>query len=507
MGSLFASLGIAGNSLDVLQQAIGVIQNNVTNATTPGYVTQTQELGSRAFNPSQDLLGGVETTGVQSARDIYAEQSVWSASQQSSLATTQSANLDSLQQIFNVSGTSGIPASLSGLYSAFSAWSADPSDVTAQQGVLTAAQTLATSFSQTVSQAQQVNTNNNQQLTASVAQLNTDSAQVATINGQIRSDPGGANDAGLQAQLYTTLQDMSTLAPVSVHIESDGTATVLLGGQAPLVMGTTQNNVTISNAPIPANAPFPNGASTTALTIAGFPQQNGDVTSLVNEGAIGAELTFANTTMPSLLGNSQTQGSLNQLAQTVADRVNTLLKGGQNAAGVAGVALFTYPSTTPPAVPGPTSPTTVAASLGVASITGSQLAASTVPIAASTVPPIVAAVPAVANGVATELAGLVNPTNPLDMLNGFSYTQSYGNIASDIGQQASSASDNATTATDILNQATTLRASVSGVSLNDQATQLLQFQQAYQASAQMITVVNTITQALLTASASWVNGS
>ena len=93
------------------------------------------------------------------------------------------------------------------------------------------------------------------------------------------------------------------------------------------------------------------------------------------------------------------------------------------------------------------------------------------------------------------------------MLNGFSYTQSYGNIASDIGQQASSASDNATTATDILNQATTLRASVSGVSLNDQATQLLQFQQAYQASAQMITVVNTITQALLTASASWVNGS
>ena len=323
------ALGIAGNSLDVLQQAIGVIQNNVTNATTPGYVTQTQELGSRAFNPSQDLLGGVETTGVQSARDIYAEQSVWSASQQSGLATTQSANLDSLQQIFNVSGTSGIPACAERSVfcllrlerrSVRCYCPARRSDGGANSGY---------AFSQTVSQAQQMNTNNNQQLTASVAQLNTDSAQVATINGQIRSDPGGANDAGLQAQLYTTLQDMSTLAPVSVHIESDGTATVLLGGQAPLVMGTTQNNVTISNAPIPANAPFPNGASTTALTIAGFPQQNGDVTSLVNEGAIGAELTFANTTMPSLLGNSQTQGSLNQLAQTVADRVNTLLKGGQ----------------------------------------------------------------------------------------------------------------------------------------------------------------------------------
>jgi flagellar hook-associated protein 1 FlgK len=334
---------------------------------------------------------------------------------------------------------------------------------------------------------------------------------VATINGEIRSSPGGANDAGLQAQLYTTLQDMSTLAPVSVHIESDGTATVLLSGQAPLVMGTTQNNVALNYPPTSATAPFPNAAPTTAqLTIAGLPQP--DVTSLVNKGSIGAELSFANTTMPSLLGNGQTLGSLNQLAQTVADRVNKLLTGGQNAAGAAGVALFTYPLTTPAVTVPPTpavasDPTNIAASLGVANISGSQLAASTVPIAGSIVPPIVTAVPAVANGVATELAGLVNPTNPLDMLGGFSYTQAYGNIASDIGQQASNASDNATTATDILNQATTLRATVSGVSLNDQATQLLQFQQAYQASAQMITVVNTITQALLTASASWVNGS
>jgi flagellar hook-associated protein 1 FlgK len=504
MGGLFATLGIAGNSLDVLQQAIGVVQNNVTNATTPGYVTQTQQLASRAFDPSEDLLGGVEASGVQSARDVYAEQSVWTASQQSGLASQQSASLNSLQQIFDVSGTSGIPGALSGLYSAFSAWSANPTDSTTQQSVLAAAQNLGTAFSQTVSQAQQINTNNGQQLTASVNQLNQDSAQVATINGEIRSNPGGANDAGLQAQLYNTLQDMSTLAPVSVHIENDGTATVLLGGQAPLVMGTTQNNVAISYPPTAATAPFPNAAPTTAkLTVAGQ-----DVTSLVNQGSIGGEITFANTTMPSLLGNSQTQGSLNQLAQTIAQRVNTLLQGGQSSAGpppVAGVALFTYGAVN--AAGNPVSPTAVASSLGVANITGSQLAAITAAVPASAGPPAVAAQPAVANGVATELAGLVNPTNPLDMLNGFSYTQAYGNIASDIGQQASTASDNATTATDILNQATTLRANVSGVSLNDQATQLLQYQQAYQASAQMITVVNTITQSLLTASASWVNGS
>ncbi len=74
--------------------------------------------------------------------------------------------------------------------------------------------------------------------------------------------------------------------------------------------------------------------------------------------------------MPAILGDGQQQGSLNQLAQTVADRVNTLLTGGQVSAGppaVSGVPLFTYNAATP---------TGIASSLSVSStITGSQLAA------------------------------------------------------------------------------------------------------------------------------------
>ncbi len=226
MASLFTALGTASDSLDVLQQAIGVVQNNVTNATTPGYVTQTLQLASRSFDPSSNLWGGVESTGTQSARDVYAEQSVWSANQQSGYSSQQSASLNELQQIFDVTGQSGIPSALSTLYSAFSAWSTSPSNATAQQGVITAAQGLSTAFSQTASQAQQIESDTDGQLTSSVTQLNQDTAQVATINGEIRN--GDGDDAGLQAQLYNTLQDISGLANVTVNFESDGTATVLL---------------------------------------------------------------------------------------------------------------------------------------------------------------------------------------------------------------------------------------------------------------------------------------
>jgi flagellar hook-associated protein FlgK len=59
-GNLFAALGTAANALDAMQQAMGVIQNNVTNASTPGYVNQTLILNASAFDPTHGLIGGVQ---------------------------------------------------------------------------------------------------------------------------------------------------------------------------------------------------------------------------------------------------------------------------------------------------------------------------------------------------------------------------------------------------------------------------------------------------------------
>jgi len=471
MASLLNSLQTAGSSLDVLEQAIGVVQNNVTNATTPGYVTQTLQTAARSFDPSGNLWGGVEATGVQSARDVYAEQSVWSANEQSGFSSQQSASLNQLQQIFSVSGQSGVPGALSTLYSAFSAWSANPSDATAQQGVITAAQGLSSAVNQTYTQAQQINTDSQQQLTSSVNQLNQYTSQIATLNGEIRTSPG--SDAGLQAQLYNTIEQVSNLAPVTVNMQSDGTATVLLGGQSPLVEGTTQNNVSLNY--IQPGTANNTGPSPLAQLLSSSGQ---DITSLVNKGTIGGAVNFTNTTIPSVLGTTGPPPSgLNGLAAGIASGVNNLLTSGQVTAGppaVAGVPLFTATGSAP------------ALSFAVApNMTGSQLAA------------ISPGPPAVANGIATALAGLANPTSATGLLNGFSYTDFYGNIETGVGQNASTASSDDATNTNVLNQAQSLRAQVSGVSLNDQATQLLQFQEAYQASAQMITTINTMTQSLL----------
>ncbi|HMJ61255.1 MAG TPA: flagellar hook-associated protein FlgK, partial [Bryobacteraceae bacterium] len=366
---------------------------------------------------------------------------------------------------------SGIPGALSQLSAAFSSWSSNPTDPTARQQVLTAAQNLTQSFNQTAASIASTRTQTDQQLTSTVSKINQYAAQIANINSQIRKGSGA--DAGLQSQLYNTIEQLSSLAPVTVRTESDGTATILLGGQSPLVIGQNASPVSLAYPPAGAGAAYP-GATPNAQLLSA---DGHDVTSLASDGKLGGLLTFRNTTLPAIIGNGQQQGSLNQLAQGIADRVNGLLTGGQLSAGpppVPGVKLFTYSSV---------SGTAAAATLGVdPSVTTAQLAAAT-----STS----------ANGVASVLAGLTNSHNAADQIGGVNYTDFYSNIASQVGQQAAGASSASAAETQILAQAQNLRAQVSGVSLNDQAASLMQFQQGYQAAAQMISVINRITQSLL----------
>lgn len=472
MSSLFASLTTASNALDVLEQAMGVVQNNVTNASTPGYVNQTLRLGAAAFNPSENLWGGVQADGVQSSRNQYAEESVWNQNNLLGQASQQASSLGSLQSVFDVSGQSGIPAALSGLYSAFSAWSTTPGDATAQTQVMNAAQTFVQAVNQTAASVQQIGSQTETQLSSTVSQINQLASQIAGMNGQIRS--GDQNDAGLQANLYNTIEQLSNLANVSVQTQSDGTVTVLMDGQTPLVMGTTltQLDVTYLGSVGPP-APSPGAPPSAHILTSG----GRDVTSILSGGQIAALVQFRNVTLPSITGDGQQQGSLNQLAQAVADRVNSLLTSGQTSSGAPGTPLFTYTAGIP---------TSVAASLSVnSSITATQLA------------PVDPGPPAVANGVANSLAQLSNPTSPASMIDGMSYTGFYGSIASGIGAQQASAASAQQTQTQLLTQAQNMRNQVSGVSLNDQAAALLEFQQAYEASAQMISTINSTSQYLL----------
>lgn len=483
MSTEFAALNSMAGAIAAFENALNVSQNNIANAQTPGYVEQTATFQAL---PS-DSIGG-ESSGVASgptinSRDVYAEAAVQQAQTTLGNWTQQLGTLQDLQSSFDITGSAGIPGALNTLYSAFSSWAASPTDSTAQQTVINAAQGVAQAFQQQEAAVSSASQSAYTGLGDLVNQVNTLTGKIQQDNIQIGTD-GGSKDSAVQADLYNNLEQLSQIVPITTLQEGDGTMTVLLGGQTPLVVGQSQYQIS-ANIAVPQNPPptYPSAAPSAQVLDA----DGNDITSQITSGQIGGLLQAVNGTLAQIQGSGSQQGSLNQLAQTVADTVNSILTSGNisdanpttGAPAVPGVPLFSYDATNPAGI---------AATLSVSSgMAPGQLAA------------IDPGPPEVDNGIPLALANLATPQTAADEINGMSYTDFYGNIAGQLGTAISTAQSNQTSSQDALTQAQSLRQQDSGVNMNEEAIKVLQFQQSYDAASKMVTVLDQVTQDFLDA--------
>jgi flagellar hook-associated protein 1 FlgK len=282
----------------------------------------------------------------------------------------------------------------------------------------------------------------------------------------------------LGAKVETAVESLSEIANITTSTAPDGTTSVLLGGQTPLVLGTQQYQIQSGYTPTPTTPPPANPAGTPAVQI--LDSNGNDVSAQISQGQLAGSLQVRNTVLPGLRGDQSQAGSINQLAQAFADRVNTLLTSGNISNGPPvqpGVPLFTYDTT---------NATNVAQSLSVnSSITPDQIA---------TIDP---GPPSSSNGIASKIAALAQGTNPADQIAGGSFTVYFGQIAASIGAQVSDASNRNDLYTQSVAQAQNLRSQLSGVSLDTEAVNLMQFQKAYDATAKLVTVLDQITQSTI----------
>ncbi len=467
MGGLFGALNSSLDAIKAFENALNVSQNNVSNASTPGYARQVASFEAMPYEQPGGLTGGVLSGPTQSTDNQYADQAVRTQLEMQGNYTAQSNALGAIQSLFDVSGQTGVLGSLNTLFQNFSAWAATPTSASSQQAVLTGAQALAQSFQSTAATLSQATNQLNQQITSSVQQINTIAAQIAADNAAIQQSP--SPDPGLQANLSASLENLSQVADTTVLYAPDGTATVLLGGQSPLVIGSQQYKVQAS-----FTDPSP-GPNANAVPDAHILDANGtDITSNISQGSLAGLLNVRNKVLPSLQGDSNQQGALNQLAQQVADRVNSILTSSTTPSGQPGVALFTYAAS---------SPTAVASTLALnPNITLSTLA------------------PANANGsnaAALQLSNLGSSTAAGDEIGGQTILQYAAGIAAQVGQSAADAQTGQSLHTTLLSQAQAAQTAISGVSLDAEAVQVLELQKGYQAAGKMVSVIDSLTSTLI----------
>jgi flagellar hook-associated protein 1 FlgK len=476
MASLFSALNATSNTLKAYESALNITQNNIGNSSTPNYAAQQVHFDSLAFEPGNGLEGGVGSATAIDTRNAYADQSVRSEISSLGTAQQQSTLLTNLQGNFDVTGQTGISGGLSSFFDSFSALGASPSDPSAQQTVINDAQQVAQSFQQTASSISQASASIGQQIQTQVVQINSLAGQIQQYN--VEQQQSGQQNPSLDAQVETALESLSQIANITATKAPDGTTSVLIDGQTPLVLGSQQFQISAGNVPTPTNPPPTNPGGPPDIQI--LDSNGNDITAQISQGQLAGSLNVRNTVIPGLVGDQSQTGSINQLAQAFADRVNNLLTSGDISSGppaVPGVPLFTYDTT---------NPTNVAQSLSVSStITPSQIA---------TIDP---GPPAVSNGIANQIASLAQGTDPAGQINGVSYTAYFGQIAASIGSQVTAAGNNSSLYTQSVAQAQNLQTQLSGVSLDTEATNLIEFQKGYDATAKLVTVIDQITQSTI----------
>jgi flagellar hook-associated protein 1 len=450
MGGLNASLSIALQSLQVEEGAISTTSNNVANVNTPGYSRQIPNIAETPpIELGQINFGtGVQLQGVTSTRDSILDLRVNQETQQQGQLNAFISGGQQIQALFNETNGTGLQSQLTAFFSSLSALSANPSDTNTRQAVLTAAQNLATAFNQSSTNLTTLQTNTNLSVTQSVNEINTLTAQIAKVNVQVSEATGaGQNPGAFVDQRQQLITQLSGLVDVSEINAGNGSLTLTTSSGAPLVVAgqnfalNTQTNTTTGLQDV-------------------FSQGN-NITAKITSGQLAGQLQIRDQEIPSL------QKSLDTLAFNLSNAVNTQNQAGIDLNGAAGGSFFTPLAT----------PSGAAGTLALAISDPAKIAASQDGSIGD-------------NANANALLALQNQ----NIIGGQTPLNYYSGIVFKIGNDVSSAQNTASTGSLVLQQIQNLQGGVSGVDLNEEAANLVRFQTAYTASAQLTSTINTLFQ-------------
>ncbi len=449
MGNLFGSLTSTAGAMRVFERALATTQNNVVNANTAGYAKQRQGFEANRFEPDHNVVGGVSAGPLYNYRDGYSERNVQKRQSNASLEEQRTDSLSSIESLFPVGDGAGLPAAITKFFNSVSQLTVSPNDSSGRQVTLERAADVATGFQRTASQLQQERGNTQVSLRSSVDEINSIAARIQDLNVARKAGGGDSVDPGSDAKLYAALEDLSKLVNFQAVESKESGVTVSIGGQSLLVIGDRRYPISTDVINDQARIVDSDGL---------------DITKQVAGGKTAALVDVYNNKLPAYLDD------LNTLAGNFADQVNQTLAQGLDQNGNSPTQdLFSYNSLLGSAY-----------TFQVNGITTDQLA-----LAGAGQPG--------GNGNAVALTQLAEQR----VIRNQTFQQFYGTAAGHVGRDLAESKSVAGVQGDLLTQAKELRSSVRGVSLDEEASLLIQYQRSYQAAAQLFKVVNEMTDTIM----------
>jgi flagellar hook-associated protein 1 len=438
------------------QQALEVTRNNIANVNTDGYCRQRAQIvevpPARIGNL---VLGrGASVEEIEVFRNKFVELRLSQQMQKSGYTQGQSVGLNQLQAIFNESSGSGVQDALTAFFGSFLQLASDPSSTPLRQDVLAKADRLASILSERSTSLRTLQLQTDEQVRASATEINRLTEQINLFNEQIvPMERGGLDAAAIRDQRQVALNSLAEQIDISYYENDNGTVVVSTSSGRALVTGGRSK-------------PFEFGTDANGFTA--ILTDGTDITNEISFGELGAALHLRDTVY------KEVHDQLDTLAGDLMSRVNAQHQLGYDLGNPpqSGGDLFVLSS----------SSGHVASRLQVAITDVSKIAAGLTTDPGD-------------NGNAKAIYGLVETTSAT--LNNLSFQNYVSGLSTYVAQTTQANEADLDAQQLLLTQLQRLRESESGVSLDEEAADMIRFQRAFEASSRFFSVINDLTAELL----------
>ena len=537
---------VGSSALNSMQRAIATTGHNIANVNTEGYSRQEVLLGTRTPEKvGQVEIGtGVEVSNIRRAHDQFLMTDVQSRSSSNGyfqLYAKTAQNIDGLL----ADPSTGIAPAIDKFFAAMEAVAANPSSAPERQVMLSEAEMLAQRFNYVDTRLSEFAGELNTRMANMTDSINALAVDIAQLNESIVALSSGSRGTpnDLLDRRDQAITDLSKLIGVQTATKEDGSINVMIGKGQRLVIG---NNVEQLRMVLPAAQ---DGPSQLFLSVPSGAES--EVTSKLTGGELGGVLDAG----AKLINKARREVGL--LAVGITETFNRQHSQGSDLSGDQGEAFFLNLGATVTGSRDNSGSLTVTANItqeqnltgdgysiryddagirltnltsgesqlvdaGVLELPGLTItipeqidgvsgdiffveptlgAASSMGLALTDPSKIAAANFGSAVGDNRNMLSLIELRDAKTLKAGTQgYTSLYGSTLSSIAVETRSAVSNAETELSLLRSAEDRLEGIRGVNLDEEATNLIRYQQAYQAAAQVITVANEIFDTLLMAS-------
>ena len=459
--SSMSSLTTALSALHAQRKGLDTTGHNIANANTVGYTRQRVDLASRSgvgatvWSSVSGTGQGVDVAGTKRLNDAFLDlRSNQEHSLQGNLLVNQSV-LGRIELAFGEPSELGLASQLNDYWASWDDVANHPTDMAARQALLERASTLSGNLRGTAQSLDALRTDFFAQMQGQVTAAN----QTATAIAQLNNDIADASNAGLSANDLMDRRDLlvselADLLGATTRPGGNGTIDVFVGGTA-LVRGFSAESmeVVVGGSPPVAEVQWSKD---------GYPAD-------IAGGSMAGLLTATNDTIPSYLSQ------LDAVAVRLVELTNAMHTTGVDLQGAAGTALFTG---------------TGAADITVA-ITDPERLAAAAPGGGTADGSNALALAALAGH--KGVAGGVPPfdTDGPDL--------AYRKMIVGLGVQTDAVNRRVDIQSEITRQVDAARDSQAGVNLDEEMTNMLAYQRAYEAASRFLTTIDQTLDRLINA--------